>query len=156
AHLRGDEKGRPVYDLDELGEHGRGHWAVLTGCRKGTVRQALAHGGEAAAADALDRLTSLFGPEHVPVEPSPPPGADTTNASLAGLAAVHGLDLVAAGNVHHATPQRHRLASAMAAVRARRSLTDLDGWLDLSGSAHLRSGAETASALSSYPEAVAR
>jgi error-prone DNA polymerase len=48
AHLRGDEKGRPVYDLDELGEQGRGHWKVLTGCRKGTVRQALETGGEGA------------------------------------------------------------------------------------------------------------
>ncbi|NPC44078.1 error-prone DNA polymerase [Nocardioides sp. zg-1230] len=156
AHLRGDEKGRPVYDLDELAEQGRGHWVVLTGCRKGDVRQALATGGEAAAAEALDRLTSLFGLEHVLVELSPRPGADTTNASLAGLAAVHGLDVVAAGNVHHATPQRHRLASAMAAVRARRSLTDLDGWLDLSGSAHLRTGAETAAALPTYAHAVAR
>ena len=65
AHLRGDEKGRPVYDLDELAEQGRGHWVVLTGCRKGAVRQALATGGEPAAAEALDRLTSLFGLEHV-------------------------------------------------------------------------------------------
>src|SRR6478736_5773964 len=121
AHLRGDEKGRPVYELDELAEQGRGHWVVLTGCRKGAVQQALAAGGEPAAAEALDRLTSLFGLEHVLVELSPRPGADATNASLAGLAAVHGLDVVAAGNVHHATPQRHRLASAMAAVRARRS-----------------------------------
>ena len=71
---------------------------------------------------------------------------------LARLARVHGLDVVAAGNVHHATPQRHRLASAMAAVRSRRSLADLDGWLDLSGSAHLRSGAETAAALAAYPD----
>jgi error-prone DNA polymerase len=156
AHLRGDEKGRPLYDLDELAAHGRGHWVVLTGCRKGAVQQALSHGGEPAAAEALDRLTSLFGLEHVLVELSPRPGAGTTNASLARLAAVHGLDLVAAGNVHHATPQRHRLASAMAAVRARRSLADLDGWLDLSGSGHLRSGAETAAALAAYPDAVAR
>lgn len=156
AHLRGDEKGRPHYDLDELGERGRGHWVVLTGCRKGTVQQALVGGGEPAAAGALDRLTSLFGTEHVLVELSPRPGADTTNASLGRLAAAHGLDLVAAGNVHHATPQQHRLASAMAAVRARRSLAELDGWLDLSGSAHLRSGAETAAALAAYPTAVAR
>ena len=42
AHLRGDEKGRPVYDLDELGRRGRGHWVVLTGCRKGAVRQDVA------------------------------------------------------------------------------------------------------------------
>ncbi len=58
--------------------------------------------------------------------------------------------------MHHATPARHRLASAMAAVRARRSLADLDGWLDLSSSAHLRSGEETAAALAPYPGAVAR
>ena len=105
----------------------------------------------------LDRLTSLFGLEHVSsscrrADPAPTP----TNALLAGLAAVHGLDVVAAGNVHHATPQQHRLASAMAAVRARRSLAELDGWLDLSGSAHLRSGAEMAAALRRYPGAVAR
>ncbi|KRF34167.1 error-prone DNA polymerase [Nocardioides sp. Soil805] len=156
AHLRGDEKGRPVYDLEELGERGRGHWVVLTGCRKGAVQQALARGGEAAAAEALDRLTSLFGLEDVLVELSPRPGADATNASLARLAAVHGLDVVAAGNVHHATPQQRRLASAMAAVRARRSLAELDGWLDLSGSAHLRSGAETAAALAAYPHDVGR
>ena len=135
AHLRGDEKGRPVYDLDELAERGRDHWVVLTGCRKGAVRQALADGGERAAAEALDRLTSRVRLEHVLVELSPHPGADATNATLARLAAVHGLDTVATGNVHHATPHQHRLASAMAAVRARRSLAELDGWLDLSGSA---------------------
>jgi error-prone DNA polymerase len=156
AHLRGDEKGRPLYDLEELGQRGRGHWVVLTGCRKGAVRQALTSGGERAAAEALDRLTGLFGLEHVIVELSPRPGAHAVNSTLARLAGVHGLDVVAAGNVHHATPQRHRLASAMAAVRARRSLADLDGWLDLSGSAHLRSGAETAAALAAYPAAVAR
>jgi error-prone DNA polymerase len=156
AHLRGDEKGRPLHDLDELGERGRGHWAVLTGCRKGDVRRALATGGPRAASEALDRLTATFGLEHVLVELSPHPGADETNAALAALAATHGLDVVAAGNVHHATPARHRLASAMAAIRARRSLADLDGWLDLSASAHLRSGAETARALAPYPQAVAR
>ena len=156
AHLRGDEKGRPIYDLDDLGERGHGHWVVLTGCRKGAVQQALATRSERAAAEELDRLTALFGLEHVLVELSPRPGADATNASLAALAAVHGLDVVAAGNVHHATPREHRLASAMAAVRSRRSLADLDGWLDLSGSAHLRSGTEMAAALAAHPGAVAR
>ena len=47
AQLTGAEKGRPVYDLAELAERSGGagdpHWAVLTGCRKGAVRQALAH-----------------------------------------------------------------------------------------------------------------
>ena len=44
----------------------------------------------------------------------------------------------------------------MAAVRARRSLAELDGWLDLSGSAHLRSGAETVAALAAYPDDLGR
>src|SRR3954451_17173540 len=64
AQLRGDEKGRPVYDLEELSDQGRGHWLVLTGCRKGMVRTALGHGKDAAAAE-LDRLTALFGHDHV-------------------------------------------------------------------------------------------
>src|SRR6187549_1960473 len=78
AHLRGDEKGRPVYDLAELSDRGRGHWVVLTGCRKGTVPAALAAGGPGAAAEELDRLTQLFGLDHVAVElsPSPHPSAD--------------------------------------------------------------------------------
>ena len=158
AHLRGDEKGRPVYDLDELAERGRGHWVVLTGCRKGSVRRALAQEGPAAAAEELDRLTARFGLDHVVVELSPHrlPDVDATNATLAGLAAVHGLPVVAAGNVHHATPAGGRLSATMAAVRARRSLAEMDGWLDLSAVAHLRTGAEVAAALERYPDAVPR
>ena len=156
AHLRGDEKGRPVYDLDELAERGRGHWVVLTGCRKGTVRSALAAGGPRAAAAELDRLTTAFGIDHVAVELSPQPHSDETNDLLAELGQVHGLPLVATGNVHHATPSAARLRATVAAVRANRSLGDMDGWLDLSGAAHLRSGDEVARALPRWPEAVTR
>ena len=41
AQLRGGAKGRPVYDLDELAELSDDNWLILTGCRKGSVRQAL-------------------------------------------------------------------------------------------------------------------
>ena len=68
AQLRGDEKGRPSYDLEELGAQAGGDWLIMTGCRKGAVRQALAASGPAAAADELDRLTALFGHDHVLVE----------------------------------------------------------------------------------------
>ena len=46
AQLAGGEKGRPVYDEDELAAVHGGHWVILTGCRKGTVPAAL---GAAAA-----------------------------------------------------------------------------------------------------------
>ena len=40
-----------------------------------------------------------------------------------------GVECVATNNVHYATPARRPLATALAAVRARRSLDELDGWL---------------------------
>ncbi len=45
AQLKGGEKGKPSYDLDDLAERAGGHWLILTGCRKGAVRQALDAGG---------------------------------------------------------------------------------------------------------------
>src|SRR6478736_4499253 len=157
AQLRGDEKGRPSYDLRELAERGRGHWLVLTGCRKGMVRQALTR-GPSYAAQELDRLTALFGHENVAVElidhGHPTDSAD--NDLLARLARDHGLPYVATNNVHYARPEQHRLAGAMAAVRARRSLSEMDGWLPASGLASLRSGAEMAHRFARYPGAVER
>ncbi len=156
AHLRGGEKGRPVYDLDELTDRGRGHWVILTGCRKGAVRQALTSSGPTTAAEELDDLVDRFGRDHVIVELTGlgRPGDDETNDLLAALAVDRGLPRVATGNVHHATPDRRRLAAAMAAIRARSSIAELDGWLDLSGSAHLRSGAEMTDRFARYPGAV--
>ena len=158
AHLRGDEKGRPDHDLDELAERGRGHWVVLTGCRKGSVRQALTAGGPVAAAAALDDLTARFGLDGVVVELTDHghPRDSVVNDALATLAADHGLPVVATNNVHHARPSDHRLAAALSAVRARRSLAEIDGWLPASGAAHLRSGAEMAARFARYPGAVAR
>ncbi|TWG97820.1 error-prone DNA polymerase [Nocardioides sp. J9] len=158
AGLRAPEKGSPVHDLDELAERGRGYWLVLTGCRKGTVRQALATHGPRAAAEELDRLVDRFGREHVVVEliTSDLPGADETNELLARIADDRRLPAVATGNVHHATPDGRRLAAAMAAVRARRSIAELEGWLDLSGGAHLRSGAEVLERFGHRPDVVGR
>jgi error-prone DNA polymerase len=158
AQLRGDEKGRPVYDLRQLAERGRDHWLVLTGCRKGGVRRALADGGPTAAAAELDRLTALFGHDHVVVELTDHgfPTDSAHNDLLAGLAADHGLPVVATNNVHYARPAGHRVAGAMAAVRARRSLAEMDGWLPATGAACLRSGDEMARRFARYPGAVAR
>ncbi len=158
AQLRGAEKGRPVYDLEELAADAGGDWLVLTGCRKGTVRSALATGGPDAAAAELDRLVALFGRDGVVAElfDHGHPTDSRTNDAVAGLAARAGLPVVATGNVHVATPDGRRLAGALAAVRARRDLTGIDGWLPATGAAHLRSGAEMAARFARYPGAVAR
>ncbi len=158
AQLAGGEKGRPWYDLDDLADRGGGHWAVLTGCRKGAVRQALAAGGADAAASALDRLVSLFGREAVFVEliDHGAPTDTRDNDVLAALAAARGLPVLASNNVHYAVPERVHLAAAVAAVRANRGLDELDGWLPSHASAHLRSGAEMTRRFRRYPGAIAR
>ncbi|WP_299056143.1 error-prone DNA polymerase [uncultured Nocardioides sp.] len=160
AQLRGNGegvKGRPVYDLDALTDRGRGHWLVLTGCRKGAVRQALARGA-GPAREALADLVARFGHDNVAVELTDHghPGDTETNDALAALAAEAGLPTLATGNVHQARPVDGRLAAAMAAVRARRSLAEMDGWLPAAGGAHLRSGDEMARRFARHPGAVAR
>ncbi len=155
GQLRGDEKGRPLYRLQELAEQAAGHWSIMTGCRKGSVRAALAAGGRAAAAEALDELTRLFGHDRVIVEliDHGLPTDSTANDHLAQLAHDHQLPLVASSNAHYAVPAQNRLAAAMAAVRARRSLTEMDGWLP-PPAAHLRSGAEMRHRFRRYPGVV--
>ncbi len=157
----GAEKGRPVYDLDALAEQAAGDWMILTGCRKGAVRQALESAtteAEACAARELDHLVELFGRENVLVElyDHGHPLDSANNDLLADLATRRRLPTVATNNVHYATPGERRLATAIAAVRARRGLDDIDGWLPAAGSAHLRSGAEMAARFARYPGAVER
>ncbi|MEU0313456.1 error-prone DNA polymerase [Nocardioides sp. NPDC006273] len=159
AQLRGDEKGRPTYDLDELADRARaGSWLILTGCRKGTVRQALTSSGPIAATRALRELTDRFGTANVVVELTDRghPTDSYDNDLLAGIAREVGLPTVATNNVHYATPDRHRVADALAAVRARRTLSDIAGWLPAGPAAYVRSGEEMQHLFRRYPGAVAR
>jgi error-prone DNA polymerase len=173
AQLRGGEKGRPVYDLEELAQAHDGHWVILTGCRKGAVPAALATagtaagsleaggtvtagtaaGGTAAAARELRALTDMFGPQNVVVELTAhgQPTDDERNDALYELATSTGTAVIATNNVHYASPADAKLAQALAAIRARRSLDEMDGWLAASGAAYLRSGAEMAHRLRRYP-----
>ncbi len=157
AQLRGEEKGRPVYDLDEIVAETAGKVVALTGCRKGAVRRALGGGGDPTR--ELRRLTDWFGTEHVAVELTHAglPTDTERNDALASLARDAGLPTIASTAAHYATAARFPLATALAAVRARRSLDDADGWLPPAGTAHLRSGAEMAARFEHrHPGAVAR
>jgi error-prone DNA polymerase len=156
GHLDGREKGKPDYSsVDWAGAHGD-HWLVLTGCRKGAVPRALVRDGPAAAERELARLVEVFGVGNVVVELSDhgDPLDSARNDALAALAVRAGLGIVATNNVHYAAPARRRLATALAAVRSRRSLDDLAGWLPAAGTAHLRSGDEQAVRFARWPGAV--
>ena len=159
GHLApGSEKGRPIYDLASLSDTAAGHWTVLTGCRKGMVRQTLERSGDDAALGEVRRLQGLFGATNVLVELTDhgDPADSLRNDRLAEIAHRAGADTVATNAVHYAAPDRFRLASALSAVRARRSLEDLDGWLPSSDQAHIRSGAEMKARFRRFPGAVER
>ncbi|WP_062464816.1 error-prone DNA polymerase [Demequina soli] len=181
AHLATGEKGLARYTLETLADAGGGDLLVLTGCRKGPVRAALtglggagvagasrragadalaggiSRDGYAAAAAELDRLVSLFGREGVAVEitDTGSPYDSEINAALADLAFDASLPLVATTNAHYATPRDADLAGALAAVRSRSSLDDMDGWLPGSPGQHLRSAGEMLFRHRRHPQAVA-
>jgi error-prone DNA polymerase len=111
-----------------------------------------------AASRALDELVALFGAEHVVVElfDTGTPLDSVHNDTLYALAREKGLASVATGLVHYATKEERPLATAMAAVRARRSLDELDGWLPAAATARMRSGAEMAARFARYPGVIER
>lgn len=158
AQLAGGEKGRPVYDIDELAELAAGHWSILTGSASGAVRQALRRDGEAGAARELQRLIAVFGADAVNVElfDHGRPQDSSVNDVLAALADRAGLPVLATNNVHYARPDDFGRYSALSAIRAHRSLDDMDGWLPAAPTQHLRSGAEMAARFRRYPGAVER
>jgi error-prone DNA polymerase len=158
AQQRGETKGRPVYHWDELASE---HWLILTGCRKGAVRAALAEAGHGTfaldpARRALAELVDRFGRENVAVELTHAldPLADERYEALVTLADEAGLPVVATTGAHYHGLSRRQLATAMAAVRARSCLDDMDGWLPAWTDQHLRSGTEMAQRFARWPEAV--
>jgi error-prone DNA polymerase len=171
AQLRG-RKSEPRLILEQLAAAARmevqmegghataanGSWFVLTGCRHGTVPAALLGDGPAAARRALAALVDGFGRDRVLVElwDHGDPIDRHRNDALAKVAVDACIDVVATNNVHYATQQQRPLAAALAAIRARRSLDEVDGMLPASPLAHLRGAGEQARRFARWPGAVER
>ncbi|WP_280431766.1 error-prone DNA polymerase [Nocardia brasiliensis] len=162
AHMAAGEKGILRYDLDTLTAAAGGQWQILTGCRKGHLRRALADDLRSGstrlvhAEAALRDLTERFGTDRVSVELTHHgiPEDDERNAHLLALAERLGLPVIATTGAHFAAPRQRRRAMALAAIRARQSLDEIAGWLAPTGGAHLRSGAEMARLFAECPQAV--
>jgi error-prone DNA polymerase len=158
AHLEGGEKGRPVFTLDALAAAAQEHWLVLTGCRKGAVATALMEAGPRAASREVGRLVEAFGRPNVAVElwDHGDPLDTARNDALAQLAVEWAVDAVATNNVHYATPAGFRLATTLAAIRARRPLAELEGWLPSAPAACLRGAGEQHRRFARWPGVVER
>ena len=162
GHLDSGEKGLVRYDEDALADQLRDHVVVLTGCRKGAVRQALQGPRTPTASQVEDaereliRLLERYGADSVVVElyDHQHPLDSVHNDILNTLAIRHRLQTVATGLVHYATAKDAPLAHMMAAVRSRRSLDQMRRWLPPAPTAFIRSGYDQATRFARFPEAV--
>ena len=157
AHLARGEKGSPRFCLEDVARAAK-EWLVLTGCRKGPLTRALMDEGPRAARRELDVLVDAFGRESLVVELWDHGSSDDVarNDVLAQLAVTSNVDLVATGNVHYATPDAFARANVLSAIRARQSLEEVQGWLNASPLAHLRSDAEQRRRFARWPGVVDR
>ncbi len=146
-------KSAPVFDTAKIAEDVAGQCWVLTGASSGIVNQALEQHGPEAASRRLQKLVSEFGRDRVLVElcDHGDPLDSTRNDALVQLAMRNNLQCVATNDVSYASLREYRLAVALAAVRQRASLDEIDIHLPPAPSAYIRSGKEQLRRFSRYP-----
>lgn len=156
GQMRGS-KSRPVFDLESLGRHVKGECFVLTGTHDGPLTRRL-RTDPSAAQGSLRLMIDAFGRDRVLVEVwnHGDPLDVWRNDALVTLAARCDVDVVATNDVSYAAPGDHVLACALAAVRNRCSLDDLDARLPPAAGACLRSAAEQHRRFARYPGVVDR
>ncbi|NQW68657.1 MAG: error-prone DNA polymerase, partial [Acidimicrobiaceae bacterium] len=157
GQMRG-AKSHPVFDVASLAERVRGHCFVLTGAHDGPLARALHTDGPRAARRSLELLVEAFGRDRVLVEVwnHGDPLDVWRNDALVGVAAECGVEIIATNDVSYAMPSDHVLACALAAVRHRCSLDELDARLPPAATACLRSATEQQRRFARYPGVVAR
>ncbi|MBJ7504257.1 MAG: error-prone DNA polymerase [Ilumatobacteraceae bacterium] len=157
GQMRG-AKSHPVFDVASLAERVRGHCFVLTGAHDGPLARALHTDGPRAARRSLELLVEAFGRDRVLVEVwnHGDPLDVWRNDALVGVAAECGVETIATNDVSYAMPSDHVLACALAAVRHRCSLDELDARLPPAATACLRSATEQQRRFARYPGVVAR
>ena len=149
-------KEHPVFGLEQLGEFSVGDWWVLTGARDGVVSRALLDDGPSVAERRVQQMKSAFGSDSVVMElwDHGDPLDSARNDVLVRIAHRNNLNSVATNDVLYAVAKQHRLATAVAAVRKRSSLDDVDAALPPAAMAYVRSGAEQQRRFVRYPGVV--
>lgn len=149
-------KNEPQFHMADLAGFSRGSWKVLTGGVEGVVSKALIEHGPQAGERKLYQLIDAFGANNVYIELVHHGGPldAARNDELVRIAARCNTQCVATNNVQYATTTEFSLATAMAAIRQRSSLNDIDHLLPFAATAMLRSGAEQEKYFARYPGVV--
>ncbi len=151
-------KGAPVFTVCNVANTVQQQCMVLTGGNNGAVVRALVQHGPTAAEHVTRQLMEAFGADNVLMElwDHGDPIDAVRNDQLVRIAARLDVECVATNNVSYAVPSQHRLATAMAAVRNRCDLNEIDHLLPPAATAYLRSGAEMERRFARYPGVVQR
>jgi len=155
AHLD-HERGKPCVEPDVLARHTEGLIA-LSGCRRGEVPSLIAGGRLREAQAAARRYAEWFGQENFFIElQNNLVYRDVwRNRMLAELAKHLKLGVVATGNVHYHTRERHRLQDALVAIKNRTTLNASHQLRRENSEYFLKPPAEMAELFSDHPRAIA-
>jgi error-prone DNA polymerase len=129
----------------------------LTGGQEGPLDYFLAKGGIGAAADAIERLCTIFGRENVYVELQRHfrRQDETRNQAAIEIAQKLRLPLLATNGVSYAHPQQRQLLDVFTCIRHHRTLATAGRLLSPNAERHFKPPEEMARLFSDLPEAVA-
>ena len=141
---------------EELRKHSAG-LICLTGSDDGPLALALAHGGQEAARNCIQRLISIFGHENVYVELQRHfhREQEDRNRALIEIARSLQLPLLATNGVCYATPREREVCDVFTAIRHHRTLATGGRLLARNSERHLKSPQEMQALFADLPEAIA-
>ena len=154
AHLESD-RGRPTLPLSSLFARTEGLIA-LTGCRQGPLL--IAFEDSVATAELLARrLQGAFGygKLFVELQDNQEKGDGYRHRSLGRLADRLGIPVVATGNVHYHSPERHRLQDVFVSIRNRTTLNGSHSQRRANACFYLASPQEMENRFQGRPDALA-
>ncbi|MEO6992342.1 MAG: PHP domain-containing protein, partial [Lacunisphaera sp.] len=138
------ERKRPCFATwSELAQFSTGLIA-LTGDEDGPVRRAWQSAGKEAAGTALEKLSTIFGPDslYVELQRHRVRGENREIKFLTDLAAAHRLPVLATGGVNHATKTGREIADVFTCLRLHTTLDAAGRALSLNDERHLKTPAE--------------
>jgi error-prone DNA polymerase len=129
----------------------------LTGGDDGPLAAALARGGYDEALRTVDRLTLLFGRDHVYVELQRHfhREEEARNRAALSIARTLHLPIVATNGACYATPKDRELCDALTAIRHHHTLMTAGRLLARNSERHLKTTAEMSALFADLPEAIA-
>jgi error-prone DNA polymerase len=154
--LRAQRKEEGAVLEHELEQHSQG-LICLTGGDEGPLAAALKKGGPTEARRIVDRLTSVFGHNHVYVELQRHyhREEEARNRVAVEIARDLHLPLLATNGVCYATARERELCDALTAIRHKRTLMTAGRLLACNSERHLKTAEEMSGLFADLPEAIA-